>query len=408
MKIKLMALVQGEYVSHTIRFVEISKELRKTGNYEIIFSGNGPYMKLVENAGFNWIETKTLPKRKINDILETKLIPQMFTESEAEEYYKIEYKLLQEQKPNIILRDHFRELAGVAAKKQGIFDIFIQLANCCHYYHINFRPSTFSKSLYGIIPKFVTRPFRFNIEKYVRKKAFRPVLNQVKKQNLPINKDVPEGYEADLILFLDEEEFFPFPERKEKYKYLGSLLIFDQSPSPEWLNSFIKDSRKKILITSGTTGKHDKTQMFVEAFKDKKFAVAIHTNYEESLRDFYGGNQFNISKVVPYVDAFITHGGIGPTYLGLKYGIPMLAIPNHFEQEINTMQLKKIGAGISSFPKPPSPKNIRKNIEKILQEHSFKENAVAFSSTMTKDPLALAVKYITKGYEEFRKNPPCD
>lgn len=404
MKVKLLALVHGEYVSHTTRFVEISKALRKTGNYDITFSGSGEYMKIAEDAGFRCVETETLSKTEINSVLAERFVPLMFTKEDAEKYYEIESELLKKHKPDIILRDHFRELAGVAAKKQGIYDVFIQLASCSPYYHFDFRPSSFPRILDIMLPEFITRPFRPLTQKYVRKKAFRPVLNQVKKQNLPVNKDVPEGYEADLVLLPDEEELFPFPERKEKYKYLGSLLFFDQSPSPEWLNSFIKDSRKKILITSGSTGLNDKTQMFVEAFQDNKFAVAIHTNYEENLRDFYGCNQFNISEVVPYVDAFVTHGGIGSTYLGLKYGIPMLVVPNHFEQEVNSVQLKKIGTCLWLPPKKLSSENIRKDIEKILQEPSFKKNAVAFSKTMTKDPLELAVKYIDEGYKEFRKN----
>ena len=39
MKTKVLSLVHGDYICHTIRVLEISKALRKTGNYEIVFSG---------------------------------------------------------------------------------------------------------------------------------------------------------------------------------------------------------------------------------------------------------------------------------------------------------------------------------------------------------------------------------
>ena len=61
MKIKVMGLVHGELMTHTVRIVSIAKALRKSGNYDIVFSGNGPYMSLVEDAGFDWIQTSTIP-----------------------------------------------------------------------------------------------------------------------------------------------------------------------------------------------------------------------------------------------------------------------------------------------------------------------------------------------------------
>ncbi len=408
MKAKLLALVHGEYVSHTIKVLEIAKALRKTGEWDITFSGTGPYMKMAEDAGFKFIDTPTLPKRQINDILEKRLVPLIFTEENAERYYKVESELLEKHKPDVILRDHFRELAGIAAKEQGVYDIFIQLASCCPYYHFDFRPSVFPKILDKMLPEFITKPFRPItiplIEKYIRKKTFRHIFNRAKKLKIPINKNIPEGYEADLVLLADEEKLFPLKVLGENYKFIGLPLSFDNYPNPEWLDLFIKDPRKKILVTGGSTGEHEKPTLFANTFKDKKFAVAVYSNDSENIENFYGCNQFNISEVLPYVDLFITHGGIGSTYLGLKNKIPMLMLPNHFEQEINAKQVEKIGAGVFLSMKKFSPKNIRKSIERILNDCSFKENAIDFSRTMTKNPLELAVKYINEGYKYFKKS----
>ena len=62
MKTNLLGLVHGEYTSHTIRVVEIAKALRETGDFDILFSGNGPEMRFVDEAGFDWVETKTVKK----------------------------------------------------------------------------------------------------------------------------------------------------------------------------------------------------------------------------------------------------------------------------------------------------------------------------------------------------------
>ena len=113
---KVLGLVQGEYSSHTAKIVEICKALRNLGNYEIEFSGNGQFMSLAESAGFPIIQTKTLTKERINRALEKSLTPHFYSDELVEELYKVEHTLLQKQKPDIIIRDHFREIAGISAR----------------------------------------------------------------------------------------------------------------------------------------------------------------------------------------------------------------------------------------------------------------------------------------------------
>ena len=143
-------------------------------------------------------------------------------------------------------------------------------------------------------------------------------------------------------------------------------------------------------------------QLFINTFRDEKFAIALYTNNNNFLNKFYGANTFNVCKVLPLVDVFITHGGLGAMYAGLRQGVPILALPNQIEQEVNSVQLEKTGAGLWLPPKKASAENIRKSLKKIIEDNSFKENAVAFSKSMIKDPLALAVKYIEEGYKKFK------
>lgn len=405
MAIKLLALVHGHYSSHTVRPLEIAKALRETEKYDITFSGEGKWMKLVEDSGFKWVRTEAFPKRKILDLIEDHLVPRIFDYEAAEKFYKIEDNLLKEHQPNIILRDHFRELAGIASKAQEkpIFDVFIQKASCCPYYRMDFRPKHFPWIIDRLVPKKILQ--KSNIfENPIRKWIFRPLYNQVKKHNLSINKNVPEGYEADLVLLPDEPNFFPFKNMRDNCKHLGALLSEDISPAPKWLEDFANDSRRKIVITNGTSGEQEKHELFREVFRDNKFAVALYSPDKDIPGDFYGKNMFNLQKTLPYANLFIHHGGTGSNYQGLKAGVPMLALPWHFEQQIIGAQLEKIGAGLSFYPFDINPKSVREKIETIIEDSSFKENAVAFSQTMEKkDSRDLAVRYISEGYEQFKQ-----
>ena len=53
--------------------------------------------KMVEPAGFNWIDTPTLPKKQIYDTITTKLAPQVFTKEDAYKFFH-EVKTLVTQK----------------------------------------------------------------------------------------------------------------------------------------------------------------------------------------------------------------------------------------------------------------------------------------------------------------------
>jgi len=407
MKTKVLSLVHGEYICHTIRVLEISKALKQNKNYEIIFSGTGKYIEeLVKPAGFKCINTPTISTLKITHTLKNKFIPEIFDENDAEKYYKIESELLKQQKPDIILRDHFREFAGIAAKKQGIYDVFIQLASCSPYLNIDFRPSNFPNLLNTLIPEALTKPIRPYIVKKIRKKANKHILNHVKKQGIKINKNLPEGYEADLTLFGDEPELFPLQGTNGTHKFIGPPLFFDNFKTPEWIDSFKKDKRKKILITSGTTGVHEKSDLIKNLVSNnKKYAIAVYANNSDLSKEFYGGNNFNISAVLPFADIAITHGGLGAEYISLKSGTPILALPHQIEQEINSVQLEKLGLGISIPFKKSSPEKIKNGLETLLQNTSFKQNAQKFAEKMNqKDPRELAIKYISEGYKNFKNS----
>ena len=124
-KIKVLALVHGQMSSHTVRVLAIAKALRQTGRYDIIFSGDGSYMKLVEQAGFEWIKTQLFNKEELFQRIDDNLATVYFTAGNYERYFQIEKAVIEKIRPDIIIRDHFREMAGVAAKMKEINKIFL-------------------------------------------------------------------------------------------------------------------------------------------------------------------------------------------------------------------------------------------------------------------------------------------
>ena len=121
---------------------------------------------------------------------------------------------------------------------------------------------------------------------------------------------------------------------------------------------FTKDKNKKLIyISLGTIFNIQEKFFFkcIEAFKDsEEYQVII------SIGKFIDINKFkdvpkNIS-VFPYVpqtqlladvDIFITHGGINSIQEGLSAGIPLILIPQQYDQFDNAKRIEELEAGIS-------------------------------------------------------------
>ncbi|TFH27215.1 MAG: hypothetical protein E4H10_04620, partial [Bacteroidia bacterium] len=64
MKKRILVMPDGNWLAHTSRALEISKVLKEMG-HEIIFAGEGEYMKLPKEEGFPILPIKTLPPERM-------------------------------------------------------------------------------------------------------------------------------------------------------------------------------------------------------------------------------------------------------------------------------------------------------------------------------------------------------
>ena len=404
-KLKILALVHGQWSSHTVRVLAIAKALRRTDQYEIIFSGSGPYMKFVEQADFEWIDTPLIDIEELYQRIDEGVASVYYTAENYEKYFEVEKNIIEENRPDIIIRDHFRDFGGVAAKIKQIraFDVFIQKANLSPYYHFDFRPEKVPKWM-NLFPEgslsFAARLIKKHLRKknsyYVRKKLKQLSLNEF----ITIN-----GVRADLVLFPDAEEIFKFPDADKKFcKHIGPVLVTGQYPAPAWLEEYKKDKRKKILITGGTSGRQEQINLFENTFNKKKYAIAFYSVQNKQVNDFYGCNEFDINSVLPVSDLLISHCGTGTSYLGIKHKVPILAFYDHFEQHINAVELERQDVAIKLRKNQRTKEDILSAVEKLLSNNEYNQNILNLSNSISRyNSLKLAVGYIQQGFESFKK-----
>jgi UDP:flavonoid glycosyltransferase YjiC (YdhE family) len=406
-KLKVLALVHGQMSSHTVRVLAIAKSLRQTGRYDIIFSGDGPYMKLAEQAGFELIKTQLVDRDELYQRIDDDLATIYYTAKNYEKYFEIEKAVIEKYRPDIIIRDHFREFAGVAAKVKQIrtYDVFIQKATLSPYYHFDFRPEKLSGWI-SLFPKRTLLYAARQIENHFRRKNSYYIRKKLKQLGLYEFITI-DGVRPDLTLFPDAEEIFNFPDADKKFcKHIGPVLVTGQYPAPAWLEEYKKDKRKKILISRGTTGQYDQAKLFENIFNNEKYAVAFYSVEDRKINDFYGCSKFDIDNVLAVSDLLISHSGTGTNYLAIKHKVPMLVFYDHFEQQINAVELERKGVAIQLGKNQRTKENILAAVEELLGNNKYKQNISSLSESISRyDSLKLAVEYISQGFENFKNAP---
>ena len=85
----------------------------------------------------------------------------------------------------------------------------------------------------------------------------------------------------------------------------------------------------------------------------------------------------------------------------------MIVFYDHFEQQINAVELERKGVALRLGKDQLDRENILAAVEELLIDSKYKQNISALSEKISRyDSLNSAVKYITEGFENFKKNSP--
>jgi MGT family glycosyltransferase len=92
------------------------------------------------------------------------------------------------------------------------------------------------------------------------------------------------------------------------------------------------------------------------------------------------------------VDAVISHGGNNTVTEALLHGLPLVVIPNSADQPESAGRIKASGSGIRMRPRQAKPEILRRAIEAVLYEPSFRQAAqrIQASFMLCNGPLTSA------------------
>ena len=375
---RIALFADGGFLAHTTRVLEVGRALRTRFGHEVLFCCDGPYARLLTQAGFpvrpvysvDREETLRLARRAGACDLR-------WWRQVAEDSVRSDLEAIDELKPDLVVGD-LRMSLTTSARARGV--PLVSLTNGAW-------TSRFAEP--------ISVPDGHLSEKILGKKlsaALFPVLKRLliwywargfdgvrQRLGLPKLDTMYELIEGDLTLLADLPEYFPIVPSPPTFRYVGPIRFREALPRPQWLGKLTRD-RPTLYFTMGSTGDARFFSEAVRVFGDSEYQVLI-TTAELPSEQFAQHSNIFVEKLADG-DALmaashvtITHGGNGTIYQALGQGVPVIGIPTMFDQEINLSRVEKLGAGRRMRLRDCKGETLKQAVESILHTPSYRHAA---------------------------------
>ncbi|MGB1207484.1 MAG: macrolide family glycosyltransferase [Chitinophagales bacterium] len=168
----------------------------------------------------------------------------------------------------------------------------------------------------------------------------------------------------------------------DSFKFVGITL---PPASKNAVFPYERDETKKMIYISMGTVMSVRMEEFYEmcfdAFRSENVQVVLSAGKQTNLDDLKNiPDNFIVKNFVPqldilqHTDVFISHGGMNSIKESFYYGVPIITIPQSFEQSINANRIEELKAGIYLSPKKLTAEKLRKTTYRILAEPKQFEN----------------------------------
>lgn len=188
--------------------------------------------------------------------------------------------------------------------------------------------------------------------------------------------------------------------------FIGPLVPHTtKKDTKRWFNDKLREYDKIVLVTQGTVEK-DVEKLIVpslEAFKNSDCLVIVTTggSNTEELRKRYPQKNVILEDfipfddVMPFADVYISNGGYGGVLLSIQHQLPMVVAGIHEgKNEINA-RVGYFNLGINLRTEKPSVLQIRKTVEEILSNDSYRKNVKQLSEEFRRfNPGELCARHV--------------
>ena len=369
----------GWVLAHTVRCIEIAKVLRQRG-HEVVFAGDDPQhpssrLHLVEEAGFPLLYAREPNLPDVWERFERLGWRASFWDMVHLRYWapltkiiESQYAAIQQVQPDLVVGDATVS-ASSAAHLAGVPSAGIMNGYAAR---LLTPPAPTYFAAWGL-DRFLLSGIRSRLyRRYGRpdRDAF-DILYQMPM----ISPDLPGLYEL--------------PKRFRQYQMVGPISPDLQAPLPEWFDE-LEDGTPNIYITMGSTG-------FLNHFLRTTYPVLARLPYRfmvttggQASADVMAAAPENFrftryapgSKLLANAQAMLYHGGNGSMYQALAAGVPMLALPAHYEQRLNAQIGVKHGFGLKMPARGLNANKLERQLRRLIEEPGFRHAAQELSAAV--------------------------
>jgi len=198
---------------------------------------------------------------------------------------------------------------------------------------------------------------------------------------------------ADLALGLSYQAFDPGAQLPSNFRFVGPARPeLDAPPWPRRLDG------KPLVLASLSSGLQSPEQQpllqrVCDALAGLDIEALITTGRGIAPESLRPGANTTVERLVahdavlPHANLLITHGGHGTVMAGLRYGVPMLCVARQAtaDQPLNAGKVAELGLGLS-LDANASTDDIRRAVERLLDDPSFRDRSRAFAQSVADQP----------------------
>ena len=371
---KILVMPDGNWLSHTSRPFEIAKVLQEM-EYNVIFAGEGEYMKLPSESGFRTVPIKTIQPDRVLACSRNGRA-NWYDYELISSCVEAELKLFDELQPDMVLTD-FRLPLSTSCELARIPLAVILNASWTNYYTVRIKAPE-HLSITRLLGKRITNIFIPWIKNWILNMDAQPFNRFRSEHGLPPRRNIWDVWRGDLNLIVDIPEYGPTENLPKNYHYIGPIVWEPDLPAPDWLNQL--DAERPVLYFSmGSTGYGRFFEQAISLFGDTDYQCIMTTAGMVSLSDvpsnFCVVDYAPGSKIMEKADMVICHGGNGTIYQALSAGTPIIGIPTMHDQEFNLDRVETLGVGIHLSELNFQPVHLQQAVSEILNNNRFKNNA---------------------------------
>ncbi|MCB0392767.1 MAG: hypothetical protein KDD58_15865 [Bdellovibrionales bacterium] len=257
---------------------------------------------------------------------------------------KQDFGLIEQIKPDVVI-DDFRLSLSIASEKLKLPHLTINNITWSPYFESD--PQIVPDI--DVVQKFGVKMGGFlfkNLKSIFEKKILDP-FNKIRKiEKLSAIDSIFKLYTSGAkVGYLDLIQFASGIDLPENHRFLGPLLFSFPSPLPEWWEKIDK-TKPLVYVSLGSSGRSDLLPEIIRAFELTKYQVIVSTSGKKlninPTKNIYLTSYIPDDKVLPYCQLYVGNGGSGGAQQALAANVPMLFLPDNYDQWLYSTMLEKL------------------------------------------------------------------